>query len=127
MVEKGENMLTTLLYGFDMTKFVGNTLYFILSLIALDILTGLLASAKERKLSSKINFNGMIKKVSELIVLVFVSLIDAYFKANGNVVKLGVSIIIGYEGMSIVENLDRIGWNLKFVTKYFNNGKDENK
>jgi toxin secretion/phage lysis holin len=127
MVEKGENMLTTLLYGFDLAKFVGSTLNFILSLIALDILTGLLASAKERKLSSKVNFNGMIKKIAELIGLVFVSLIDAYFKANGQVVKLGVSIIIGYEGMSIIENLDRIGFNLKILTKYFNNGKDDTK
>jgi toxin secretion/phage lysis holin len=120
-------MLNTLLYGFDLTKFIANPLNLIISFIAFDIITGLLASAKERKLSSKVNFNGMIKKIAELIGLVFVSLIDAYFKANGQVVKLGVSIIIGYEGMSIIENLDRIGFNLKILTKYFNNGKDDTK
>jgi toxin secretion/phage lysis holin len=129
MVKKGENMLTTLLYGFDLSKFIANPLNLILSFIAFDIVTGLLASAKQRKLSSKVNFNGMIKKIAELLGMMFFTLCDAYFKSNGKIVALGTSIIVGYEVLSIVENFDRIGFNINFISKYFqqSNGKDENK
>jgi toxin secretion/phage lysis holin len=120
---KGENMLNTLITGIDLEKFVGNTLYFILALIVLDILTGLLASAVERKLNSKINFNGMIKKVGELVALVFITLVDTYFKANGQITKLGVSMIVVYEGLSVIENFSRIGINLNFLTQFFDKSK----
>jgi toxin secretion/phage lysis holin len=120
---KGENMLNSLITGFDLEKFVGNTLYFILALIVLDILTGLLASAVERKLNSKINFNGMIKKVGELVALVFITLVDTYFKANGQITKLGVSMIVVYEGLSVIENFSRIGINLNFLTQFFDKSK----
>jgi toxin secretion/phage lysis holin len=123
MVKKGENMLNTLISGFDLSKVVGNSLYFILALIILDIITGLLASAVERKLNSKINFNGMIKKVGELVALMFITLVDSYFKANGQVTKLGVYMLVVYEGMSIIENFSRIGINLSFLTQFFDKSK----
>jgi toxin secretion/phage lysis holin len=116
-------MLNTLITGFDIEKIVGNTFYFILTLIALDIITGLLASAIERKLSSKINFQGMIKKVGELVALVFITLVDSYFKANGQITKLGVSMIVIYEGLSVIENFSRIGINLSFLTQFFDKSK----
>lgn len=130
MVKKGENMLNTLISGFDLSQVVGNSLYFILALIILDIITGLLASAVERKLNSKINFNGMIKKVGELVALVFITLVDSYFKANGQVTKLGVYMLVVYEGLSIIENFSRIGINLSFLTQFFDKskvGKDDEK
>jgi toxin secretion/phage lysis holin len=123
MVKKGENMLNTLLNGFDLTKIVGNSLYFILALILLDIVTGLLASAVEKKLNSKINFQGMIKKVGELVALVFITLVDAYFKAGGQITKLGVSMLVVYEALSVIENFSRIGINLSFLTKFFDPSK----
>lgn len=129
MVEKGENMLETLMYGFDLTKFVTNPLNVIIAFIGFDIVTGLLASAKQRKLSSKVNFNGMIKKVAEIIGFVFFTLVDAYFKSDGKLVTLGTGLIVSYEGLSIVENFDRIGFNVQFLSKYFqqSNGKDGEK
>jgi toxin secretion/phage lysis holin len=120
-------MLSTLISGIDLSKFVLNPLYFIMTLITLDVLTGLLASAKERKLNSKVNFNGMIKKVAELLLLVFITLIDTYFKANGEVIKMGTWMIIIYEATSIIENFKRVGWDISILTKYFDQGKDENK
>jgi toxin secretion/phage lysis holin len=116
-------MLDNLITGFDIEKIVGNTFYFILALIALDIITGLLAAAVERKLNSKINFQGMIKKVGELVALVFITLVDSYFKANGQITKLGVYMIVVYEGLSIIENFSRIGINLSFLTQYFDKSK----
>jgi toxin secretion/phage lysis holin len=112
-------MMNLLENGIDITRIAGNTFYFILALIVLDVLTGLLSSAKEKKLNSSINFNGMIKKIGELLSLVFVTLIDAYFQANGKIIKIGIYMCITYEGLSIIENFSRIGIDLKFLTKYF--------
>jgi toxin secretion/phage lysis holin len=114
----------------DITKIVGNFWYFILALILLDVITGLLASAIERKLNSNISFNGMIKKVGELVALVFITLVDAYFKADGKITKLGVTMMVAYEGLSVIENFSRMGINLSFLTQFFDKtkiGKDETK
>jgi toxin secretion/phage lysis holin len=116
-------MLTSLIHGIDLTKIIGDALYYILGLIALDILTGLLASAKERKLNSKVNFDGMLKKIAELLSLVFVSLVDSYFQTHGQITKLGVSMIFVYEGLSCIENFSRLGVNLSFLTKFFDSSK----
>jgi toxin secretion/phage lysis holin len=116
-------MLETLLHGIDISKIVGDALYYILGLIVLDILTGLLASAKERKLNSKVNFDGMLKKIGELLALVFVSLVDSYFQVHGQITKLGVSMIVVYEGLSCIENFSRLGINLSFLTKFFDQSK----
>jgi toxin secretion/phage lysis holin len=116
-------MLETLLHGIDISKIVGDALYYILGLIVLDILTGLLASAKERKLNSKVNFDGMLKKIGELLALVFVSLVDSYFQVHGQITKLGVYMIFVYEGMSCVENFSRLGINLSWITKFFDQSK----
>jgi toxin secretion/phage lysis holin len=114
----------------NITHIVGNFWYFVLALILLDIVTGLLASAVERKLNSNISFNGMIKKVGELVALVFVTLVDAYFQADGKITKLGVTMMVAYEGLSVIENFSRIGINLSFLTQYFDKSKvrkDDNK
>ena len=115
--------MTTIINGFDINKFVGNSLYVLTALITIDIITGLLASAVEKKLSSKVNFQGMIKKVGELVALVFITLVDAYFKAHGQITKLGVSMLVVYEGLSIIENFSRIGINLSFLTQFFDKSK----
>lgn len=112
-----------LLLGFDIKEVVGNTFYFLLILIAFDVLTGLLAAAKEKKINSSISFDGMIKKIGEIIGLVFITLVDAYFEANGVIVKMGAGMIIVYEGISIIENFSRIGIDMTFLTKYFDKNK----
>jgi toxin secretion/phage lysis holin len=110
-------------YGFDITNIVGNIWYVVLGLIAFDIITGLLAAGAEKKINSSINFIGLIRKAGLLVALAFLIFVDAYMGSNGDVVKLGVGMIVVYEGMSIVENFSRIGINLKFLTKYFDKNK----
>lgn len=116
-------MMELLLWGFDIKEVVGNVFYFVLLLIVFDIISGLLASAKEKKINSSISFDGMIKKVGEIIALAFITLVDAYLDAGGNIVKMGVGMIIIYEGLSIIENFSRIGVNLNFLTKFFDKNK----
>jgi toxin secretion/phage lysis holin len=110
-------------HGFDITKVVGNVWYVALGFIIFDIITGLLAAGAEKKINSSINYIGLIRKVGLFVALAFLVFIDAYFDAKGYVIKLGVGLIIAYEGMSIVENFSRIGIDIKFVTKYFDKNK----
>lgn len=115
--------MMTLFKGFKLSIIVTNIWAFIAILVLFDVVTGLLASAKERKLNSSITFNGFLKKIAEFIGLAFVSVLDAYFDAHGLIIKTAVTILIAYEGFSIVENLSRVGVNFNFVTKYFDPNK----
>jgi toxin secretion/phage lysis holin len=109
--------------GFDITKVVGNVWYVALGFIIFDIVTGLLAAGAERKINSSINFIGLIRKVGLFVALAFLVFMDAYVGAKGYVIKLGIGLIVAYEGMSIIENFSRIGIDIKFLTKYFDKSK----
>jgi toxin secretion/phage lysis holin len=113
-------MMTT---GFDITKVVGNVWYVALGFILFDLITGLLAAGAEHKINSSINFIGIIRKVGLFVALAFFVFVDAYFKSQGYIIKLGVGMIMAYEGMSIIENFSRIGINIKFLTQYFDKNK----
>lgn len=112
-------MIKTLLMGFDIQNEVGYFFYVLLTMIVFDIVTGLLASAKEKKINSSINYEGLIAKIGEIVGLFFVSFADLYLKTNGAIVKVGVGMMIVYEAISIIENFSRIGVDIKFLTKYF--------
>ena len=105
--------------------FWGYGFYVILAAILFDIITGILVAAKERELNSSINREGLIRKLGELFAVVFVTFVDVYFQTNGVITKTGVSLLVIYEGMSIVENFGRIGVNVKFLAKYFDKNKIE--
>lgn len=113
--------------GFDITRIVGNMFYVILALIVFDVVTGLLAAAVERRVNSSINFSGLIRKAGEIVALMFITFVDAYFKTDGYIVKIGVGLLVVYEGISIVENFSKIGINLSFLTKYFDPNKVDKK
>ena len=123
-------MLNNLLFGYDITHVVGNVFYVVLGLIIFDIITGLLVAGKERKINSSINFEGLIRKLGLVVGLAFVTFVDSYFQTNGNITKIGVGLLVVYEGLSIIENFSRIGINLNFLTQFFDPkkvGKDEEK
>lgn len=109
--------------GFEITNIVGNIWYLTLGLILFDVFTGLLAAGSERKINSSINFNGIIRKLGLIVAVGFCVFIDAYLDAKGYVVKLGIGLIVAYEGLSIIENFSRLGIDLKFLTKYFDPNK----
>jgi toxin secretion/phage lysis holin len=109
--------------GFDITLVVGNVWYFVLALILFDVITGVLAAGAERKINSSISFKGILRKVGLLVAISFCVFMDAYVQAQGYIVKLGVGLVVAYEGMSIIENFSRIGIDLQFLTKYFDRTK----
>jgi len=112
-------MFESLLFGFDIQDEVGYFFKTLLIMIVFDILTGILASAREKKINSSINYDGIITKIGEIVGLFFMSFADLYLKTNGAIVKVGVGMLIVYEALSIIENFSRIGVNIKFLTKYF--------
>jgi toxin secretion/phage lysis holin len=115
--------MTNALGGFDITMVVGNIWYVAIGFILFDIITGLLAAAIERELNSSISYVGLIKKVGLFVALAFLVFMDAFVSADGYIIKLGVGLIVAYEGMSIIENFSRIGIDIKFLTKYFDRDK----
>lgn len=116
-------MMELFLFGVDIQQIVGNVWYVVIGFIIFDVLTGILASAKERVLNSSINFEGLITKAGELLTVMFGTFLDAYLKTDGEVTKLMVGLVIVYEGLSVIENFSRIGIKLDFLTKYFDKSK----
>lgn len=109
--------------GIDITSVVGNVWYVVLAVVMFDLATGLLAAGVERKINSSINFIGLIRKVGLFVALAFLIFTDEYVQAGGYLIKIGVGMIVAYEGISIIENLSRIGIDVKFLTKYFDKDK----
>lgn len=107
-----------LITGIDVTIF-----YIILMFIGFDVITGLLAAAAQKKLNSSINYIGIIRKIGELVAVAFCVFLDFYLGTQGYVTKLGVGMVVVYEGLSVVENLSKLGLDVKFLTKYFDKNK----
>lgn len=110
-------------FSFSMVDVVGKGWYIVIAIIIFDVITGLLAAAVEKKINSSINYVGLIRKVGLFVALGFFSFMDVYTESNGLLIKLGVTMIVAYEGMSIVENFSRIGIDISFLTKYFDKSK----
>lgn len=116
-------MIMELIYGIDIYKWVGVPFYALLIWILFDILTGLLRAGKDRKLNSSINFDGLIRKMGELLGVVFLTFVDIYLGTDGIITKTGVYALIIYETISIIENFKQIGVDVNFIMKYFDNNK----
>ena len=116
-------MLELFLHGYDITKELGVSFYAVLFLIVFDVVTGVLVAGKERKVNSSINREGLLRKLGELLAVVFVTFVDVYLNTNGVITQMGVSLLVVYEVMSIVENFSRLGIDMTFVTKYFDDDK----
>lgn len=76
-------------------------------LVSLDVVTGFVRAAKERRLSSKVSFPGIIRKIGELLLLVLVMAIE-YWQGIAMVEYVAMALCLT-EGLSIVENLGAMG------------------
>lgn len=116
-------MLMLMLYGFDIKSVMGDMFYVIIFMIVFDVVTGVLASAKMRKLNSSISFNGLIRKLGLIVGVAFLTVIDYYLHMEGEILKVGSGMVILTEVMSVIENFSVIGIKLDFLTKYFEDYK----
>jgi toxin secretion/phage lysis holin len=86
----------------------------LLVFMVIDQTSGLLASYVEGKLSSKVGFRGIAKKIMILCVIVVCNLIDQAFILqdiySGQIVRDGAIVFyLGNELLSFIENAGRMG------------------
>ena len=85
-------------------------LYALVAFVVIDYLTGLMAAAVEKKLSSEIGFKGIFRKVLIFMLVGIGHILDAKVIGDGSVLRTAVIFFyISNEGISIIENAGRIG------------------
>lgn len=87
----------------------------LLIMMCFDYLTGIISAIYNKKLSSKIGFKGILKKVLMLIIVAVSTLIDRLVGESGAIRTVVVYYYVANEGISILENL--VECNVKFPKK----------
>ena len=82
----------------------------LLVFVALDYVTGLLAAWKTSTLDSKKGFDGIKRKVVMLLIVIMAHWIDACLFGVSTFRSMVIFAYLGNEGLSIWENLDRMGY-----------------
>jgi len=96
--------LGTVLGGWD------GFLYALVVFAVVDYLTGLMAAAIKKKLSSETGFRGICKKVFIFLLVMVAHIIDAQVIRDGSVVRTAVIFFyLSNEGISILENAAVVG------------------
>jgi toxin secretion/phage lysis holin len=85
-------------------------LMMLMSFILLDYATGLLGSMKTHTVDSDLMYWGIIRKIAQLVIVAIAVSIDKLMNTEFYVVRLMVIYFyIGMEGISILENLVKLG------------------
>ena len=82
----------------------------LLVFVALDYVTGIFAAWKTRTLDSKKGFEGIKRKVVMLLIVIMAHWIDACLFGVSTFRSMVIFAYLGNEGLSILENLDRMGY-----------------
>lgn len=87
-----------------------NAIFILCVMMIIDVVTGLLKGAKNKRLKSAIMHMGIIKKAGMLLAIVFASLLDLLVNNGMPVFRtLMVWLAIGNEALSIIENFESLG------------------
>ncbi|MDD5589432.1 MAG: phage holin family protein [Candidatus Nanoarchaeia archaeon] len=88
---------------------VDGFLYTLIAFIIVDYISGVMVAITFSKANSKIGFKGIFKKVFMLLLVGIASLVDEYFINTGGAVRgLVICFYIGNEGISIIENANKL-------------------
>ena len=82
----------------------------LLIFVVLDYVTGLAAAWKTASLDSKKGFDGIKRKFIMLIIVIMAHWIDVSIFGVSTCRSMVIFAYLGNEGLSIVENLDRMGY-----------------
>jgi toxin secretion/phage lysis holin len=95
---------TTLLGGWDML------LQALLVFMALDYVTGFLAAVKQKRVNSEVMYWGGIRKGVVIVVVVIAASCDTLLGLDPPILRaLAIWFYIGREGISIFENIGKLG------------------
>ncbi len=77
----------------------------LLALSVVDYFTGVAVAFVERKINSRVGFNGIIKKCVMFSLVGVANLIDKQFLGGSDAIRTAVALFfVGNEGLSIMEN-----------------------
>ena len=82
----------------------------LLLFVVIDYVTGLIAAWKTAMLDSKKGFEGIKRKVVMLLIVIMAHWIDAGILGISTCRSMVIFAYLGNEGLSIIENLDRMGY-----------------
>ena len=101
------------IFGSCMGFFLGDMDIFIYTLLAFvicDYISGIIRAGFERKLSSKVGFKGIFKKIMIFIIVGIANLCDKNLVQNQSMIRSAIIFFyIANEGLSILENSLAIG------------------
>ena len=82
----------------------------LIALIILDYISGVIAAALEKRLSSEVGAKGIAKKIFMLLIVALANIVDINVIGDGHVLKtVTVVFYICNECISLIENAGRIG------------------
>ena len=82
----------------------------LVALIILDYISGVIAAAVEKRLSSEVGAKGIAKKIFMLLIVALANIVDMNVIGDGHVLKtVTVVFYICNECISLIENAGRIG------------------
>jgi len=84
-------------------------LHLLLLLMALDIVTGVAKAIKNENLWSRKSLFGYARKILILVVIILANVVDQILGLQGAVAYATVLFYIANEGLSILENLAKVG------------------
>jgi toxin secretion/phage lysis holin len=82
----------------------------LLIFVVIDYVTGLIAAWKTASLNSKKGFEGIKRKIVMLLIVIMAHWIDVSIFGVSTCRSMVIFAYLGNEGLSIVENLDRMGY-----------------
>ena len=82
----------------------------LIALIILDYISGVIAAAVEKRLSSEVGAKGIAKKIFMLLIVALANIVEINVVGDGHVLKtVTVVFYICNECISLIENAGRIG------------------
>lgn len=85
-------------------------LYALLAFVVIDYITGIMCAVVDKKLSSKVGFKGIFKKVLIFALVGIGHILDTRVIGNGSVMRTAVIFFyLSNEGVSLLENAAYLG------------------
>ncbi|MBQ6983063.1 MAG: phage holin family protein [Synergistaceae bacterium] len=77
---------------------------------AIDYITGICRAGLEGKISSKIAFSGIARKITMFMLVGVANIVDVHLLDSKQAFRIAIILFyIGNEGISIIENADKLG------------------
>lgn len=79
-------------------------------MIVIDYITGVMVAIAEKKISSKIGFVGICRKILIMLFVGIANVLDLYVIGSGSMLRTAsIFFYISNEGISILENASKLG------------------